>query len=484
MPPFGHCQNKRNRRLFLMNRYLIDNLKDGFIVRGRPHRLDTPGQPQWRIDLAYDESRLRREPVTVHRRPYYLAMESSDLPCCFTFFSFPSLVHAVAEMLMRPWHPPVLDHDGPDEEEHHLYKLKEWAVKRTERAINKPVYAEWRRLLSQVDPTVLAVHRQVFSATWGYRQANIIANDDLFKEKYIVKDILAYRAAAVATLLCEAIGPANETPIERMQHWHDLYAPAGMGAYRALNVTLTNLPGGIPAGLLSELRNVILTRPIHNRLELITTILAGARTADNFSVFANATAVEIKEAIRRVSISLHRQRTQTPPTPADLLSPRRTRDIRTVVHYLLDFPEDHRGRILGLVEKAIRWHGTDGRQAEARKSVKRFGMERQLARPPIPLPTTEGIRLLTTVADAVSEGEQMEHCIASYCEKAVEGRCYLFHADHKGERASVEVSPSGRVVQAFGPRNGYNAAAKWATQMLGQWGHGLRSKDEAEISQA
>jgi hypothetical protein len=379
----------------------------------------------------------------------------------------------VAETLMRPWNPPLRDRDGPDENDHHLDKLKEWAVHKTAKAINKSVHVEWQRLLAQVDPTVLAVHRKVFSATWNCRRAPLISDDALYKEQYVVKDILSYRAAAVAALLCEVIGPANETPIERMQHWRDLFAPAGMGTYHALNATLMNLPGGIPAGVLHELRSVILPRPIHNRLELITTILAGARTADNFPVFAHATAGEIKEAMRRVSISLQRRWVHATPEPEELLSPRRNRDVRTAVQYLLDYPEDHHGRLLGLAEKAIRWHGAEGRQMEARKSVKRFGMDRQLTKPPIPLPKEEGIRFLATVADAVSEGEQMEHCIASYCEDAVEGRRYLFGADHEGERASVEVSPSGKVVQARGPRNCYNKAAQWAAQVLGKWGRGF-----------
>jgi hypothetical protein len=460
-----------------MNRYIIENLNNGFVVRGRPHRLDTPGQPTWLIDLAYDESRLRRDPVAVRLRPYCLVMESSAGPHRFGFYQYPQLVSRTAEILMGPWNPPLRDRDGPDEKEFHLDKVKEWAVKRTELAINKPVHAQWQRLLSQVDPTVLAVHRKVFAATWNCRQAGLISDDDLYKERYIVKDILAYRAAAVAALLCEVIGPANETLIEKMQHWRDLFAPAGMGTYHALNATLMKLPGSIPVKVLGKFRDVILPRPICNRLELIATILAGARTADNFSVFAHATAAEIKEAIRRVSISLHRRWAHAPPKPEELLSPRRTDDIRTVVHYLLDFPEEHHGRILGLVEKAIRWHGAEGRQMEARRSVKRFGMDRQLARPPIPLPEVEGIRFLATVADAVSEGEQMEHCISSYCEQAVEGRCYLFHADYQGERASVEVSPSGYVIQARGPRNCHNKAVRWADQVLGQWGRSLRGEN-------
>jgi len=458
-----------------MARYDVEDRRDGFVVQGRPHPLDKPGQPNWLIDLAYEESRLRREPVDVHRRPYCLEMTSAADTCRFGFFQYPQLVSRAAATLMGPWNPPLRDRDGPDEDEHHLGKLKEWAVKKTEKAINRLVHTAWRRLLTHVDPTVLAVHKKVFAATWNCRQAALISDDALYKERYVVKDIVSYRAAAVAALVSEVVGPVNETPIERMQHWRDLFAPAGMGAYRALNATLMNLPGSIPASLLCDLRKVILPRPIHNRLELITTILAGERTADNFPVFAHATAAEIKEAMRRVSMSMCHHRGLD--TPGDYLSPRRTQDIRIVVNYLLDFPEDHHGRIVGLAEKAIRWHGAEGRHAEARKSVRRFGTDRKLMVPPIPLPEVDGIRFLATVADVVSEGQQMEHCIASYCEDAVEGRRYLFHADYQGEQASVEVSPSGEVRQARGPHNCYNKAAQWAAQVLWQWGRGLCGVD-------
>ena len=126
---------------------------------------------------------------------------------------------------------------------------------------------------------------------------------------------------------------------------------------------------------------------------------------------------------------------------------------------MLDFPEDHHGRIVGLAEKAIRWHGTAGREREARKTIKRFGTERKLALPPIPLPEVPGIHLLKTVGDAVAEGERMQHCIASYSDQAVEGRCFLFHVEYQGENASVEVSYTGKVVQARGPCNSSNKAA-------------------------
>ena len=142
------------------------------------------------------------------------------------------------------------------------------------------------------------------------------------------------------------------------------------------------------------------------------------------------------------------------------------------VQFLLDFPERHAGRIVGLAEKSIRWHRA-GYQQEAEKAIVNLGRETKLATPPVPLPEIQGIRFLATVGDVADEGHRMEHCIGSYARQAAWGECYLFHVDHGDEEASVEVSPFGVVVQAWGPRNRRNKATRWAEQVLGQWGRAM-----------
>jgi len=64
----------------------------------------------------------------------------------------------------------------------------------------------------------------------------------------------------------------------------------------------------------------------------------------------------------------------------------------------------------------------------------------------------------------------MQHCVASYTEEAIEGKCYLFHVEHAGAAATVEVGWNGKVWQANGPRNQQNAAAQWGRRVLGRWG--------------
>ena len=224
-----------------------------------------------------------------------------------------------------------------------------------------------------------------------------------------------------------------------------------------------NLPGGVSAKVLSALPRVVLPRPIYNRLELITTIVAGVRSPRNYKVFAYAREDEIAEAIRRLGNYLHRP-----------LTTRRWRDVKDAVHIMVDFPEQHTGRIVGLAEKSIRWHREDYRAA-AEKEIVRLGRETEVAKPPIPLPQIEGVRFLATVGDVADEGNRLEHCIGTYAQRAVQGECYLFHVDHLGEEASVEVSPYGAVIQAQGPRNHQNNATRWAESVVGQWGRAMFS---------
>ena len=63
------------------------------------------------------------------------------------------------------------------------------------------------------------------------------------------------------------------------------------------------------------------------------------------------------------------------------------------------------------------------------------------------------------------------------------GVCYLFHVDHGGEIASIEVDRWGNFVQSRGPGNIINRACSWGRMMLGKWGkqiinRGLSGKTE------
>ena len=234
-----------------------------------------------------------------------------------------------------------------------------------------------------------------------------------------------------------------------------------------------NLPGGIPAGLACRLAGVWLPRPITRRLEMITMLLASGmrvfRTGSydhveplNRDIVCFSSEDLIKDAVARVSSATHNR-----------LSTRRTRDIKCFVRYILDFPEQHNGNIVGLAEKAIRWH-RDQHEAEIEATLQRLGSDQQVARPPIALPESSDVRLLSTVDEICSEGAEMGHCIAAYAEGAVRGEYYLFAVEHNGELATVQVcARSGQVLQSHGPKNRQNAASDWGARQLRRWGKSL-----------
>jgi hypothetical protein len=335
--------------------------------------------------------------------------------------------------------------------------LRHWALRRTAWAIGNRVYDQWKRLLSIVDPTVLEVNKAVFSTTFGYGLAGVLLDPDLYDQKCIVSDVLKYRAAAMAAKLCDRLGFTDQA-VEKLQNWRSLYVPEGYRPYTSLNKTLMNLPGGVPLKALERLRGLVLPRPIYDRLELLATLSATGGLADNFKAIAFADADRIKTAMQRVSQHLRRS-----------LSPRRWRDVETAIQFMLDFPEKHNGNIVGLADKSIRWH-RDNRQEAAWEGVESLGEDRALARPPVGLPDEHGVQLLETVGDLVHESRRMESCISAYAERAVHGWCFLFHVEHNGEAASVEVDRWGRVRQSLGPRNTCNSASKWGKQRLARWG--------------
>ena len=177
-----------------------------------------------------------------------------------------------------------------------------------------------------------------------------------------------------------------------------------------------------------------------------------------------ARARQIREALRRVAAHTRNDLRVT-----------RQRDLRLLIGFLLDVPGQHAGTIVGLADKAIRWHRQQLAQERARV-LERYGAQTRVGMPPIPAPADSSVHLLETVAEIVEEGERMNHCVASCVSQALSGRCYLFHVEHAGEAATVMVY-LGRVVEAQGPRNHSNDASRWGEGRLVEWARGLRRAD-------
>jgi hypothetical protein len=408
----------------------------------------------------------------------------------FGFFNFGKLLEFVAAGLMRDWRP----QEG-------WYGARAWAHQQTARAIARRLREQWLRLVARADPTVLAVQKAIFAATFG--DAPLAAEPLLYQDPYLVHDIVHYPAAAVAarnawTLTRELplarlqhSGPARDlrelarsmgvavqlgaslpedppvsTQVERLADWKALFSDTGYG-YRSLNRTLMALPGRTPHRLVCDLRKVHLVRPLLTRLELLAVVLyAGVRAdrescpgtrADHSHVFGHARAAHVKEAMARAAAHLRQP-----------LDPGKAADVRQMVQFLADYPEPHAGNLAGLAARAVRWHR--GRQQEQAAALRRhYGAETPTQRPPVALPADEGVEFLGSVAAVCAEAERMAHCVASYIDLAVRGNCYLFHVQYKGEEATVEVGAEGKVRQAQGPRNQRNRAARWGRRVLARW---------------
>jgi hypothetical protein len=251
--------------------------------------------------------------------------------------------------------------------------------------------------------------------------------------------------------------------LEMMENWRGLFSPTGE-PYRSLDRTLMRMPGGVPCRSVPYIKLVRLREPVPSRLGLATLALyekerlrRGIRRR-NEAVFLSAPPDRIARAARLVGEHIRSS-----------LRTRTTEDLAFLVRFLMDYPDDHDGNIVGLAEKSVRWH-REAAHREAERIAERLGGVHETAPPPIPLPREPEIRFLSTVGDLCAEGEHMRNCVATYAEMAVRGGCYVFHASRRGEEATVEVDRAGRVVQASGPRNTGNSTSRWAERALNRWG--------------
>jgi hypothetical protein len=333
---------------------------------------------------------------------------------------------------------------------------------------------ERARQLGALDPAIVAVWQAVRAVTDA--PPSLVFSPALAREPFLMRDVVHHRAAAIAVAFVESHLRPGETDVSldddalvaALVRWRGLYSPSAR-EYRSLNRTLMNVPVAFPAELLCQLRRVRLERPLVDVLELAAVCTA----ADAFARLRNpvvrdarlrivqhARNAEIVAAVRRIAAFTGRR-----------LSPRRSADLLVAFRFLADFRHAHTGGLAALVEHAIRWHRLDPWLHEVVDGA--GGLDAPTVLPPIGLPTDDGVRFLATIADVVDEGRRMRHCIASYAADAVAGRSFLFHVEHGGEQASIEVTRDGRIGQAAGPRNGTNAAVRWGTRRLQAWANGL-----------
>lgn len=389
-------------------------------------------------------------------------------------------------------------------------------VTRVKRALADPVRRQCDRLLQALHPNVLAVYKALSAVSTERPQLAMCPH--LYRHTDLVHDIINYRAAAIVVASFESLVPSVERnrinassqadelrvlaksrglrlsidfgstrlppasdgcevcisqALPYLLAWRDLLSPSGH-SYRSLDRTLMNLAPEVPAHLVCLLSRIRLPRPISDRLELALVTLAaqhwrhGALNSTFGKVFANARAPEIRKALRRVARSTRNELQET-----------RERDLKFFIYFLSDCREQHHGTIVGLADKAVRWHQRR-LAAERSKVLDRYGAQTRTKLPSIPLPSDPAVHHLSTVAEIVQEGEQMRHCVANYVPSALNDQYYLFHVEHEGEAATVMVHGSGQVLQSLGPSNQRNQAAQWGAQRLSLWARALTRHEPRE----
>ncbi|MCM2374439.1 PcfJ domain-containing protein [Aporhodopirellula aestuarii] len=362
--------------------------------------------------------------------------------------------------------------------------------------MTQPVKAFCQQRIAAGDPKHLKVQKAIFAASCGVPK---IAHDErLYENRYLVSDILRFRAAAAVVAYATEIvwsrwrvDPARINDVDafecfvlkELQNWQRLISPTWF-SYGSLRRTVMNLPGGVPARLLPMLAQKYLKKPITDRVVLTTLLLATEyldllngpapteelRSAafarvENVELFMHATRQEIADAVVRVGEALQTN-----------LSLRRTADIQQAVAFLLEYPYPHQGRLGGLARKSIKWHRNRGWEQITGGHDGDMDRNQMTQKPPIDLPDSKGIRLLESAGEIYDEGARMHHCVARFVDHAITGRHYIFHVDYACSRATVMVDPSGRIVEAQGPCNQENVASRYGRSVLQAWGKRLEHR--------
>lgn len=326
------------------------------------------------------------------------------------------------------------------------------AIEMIARALSKRFKPHWERMVNQIAPPEVSklakvMWSSILKDTWLVHEEQIY----LPEYEYLLRDLLKYHACRViCAAWCRQQINNHEFPV--LKDWRGLVAPTVPN--KALNKTLDKMARGIRYEDVLRLSTMRLERPITDRLTLVFVLCAGGH--HNYGIHerivVQANAAQIKEASERYA-------------PGDWVrnnSPVGTID--RLARWILDYPEPYGGDLVGLAQRSREWHDAGGHHHQT------IDTSHELPKPDVDLGMLEGygIRFLDTVGAVMSEGDSMHHCVGSYATKAAGGGCYLFHVDHNGEKATVEVDPLGNVLQACGPSNRRNKACDYGARRLAE----------------
>jgi hypothetical protein len=388
-------------------------------------------------------------------------------------------------------------------------KLKVWLENKFLNGLGFVLYPEWKEVITKFEPEVHDIFKR-FMVVRGPKRAFpvIFFNDKLYENKGIVNDLLNYNSIH----FCADLGSIDDDGRIvfsngrfgelagryrcSTENWRLLFSDCDH-TYKALNKTLNNMPRGIHAEHLLYLKMLHLSEPVTDRVKLAAIAYAVSKKVRMNSItgpnipYINCLVRSSPAQIRK-AFKLFKKNYEKVHKYKMHQTLRGIRGIASLVNYISDYDGTHDGEIVGLLEKAHRWHQDEEIRLEQRRQMRAIEDEqRRLANaqqalerrkqeeedrkkptklPPIPLPENEKIRFLDTVERVFEEAMNMNHCIGSYAKRAMNGECYLFHVEIDGQKASTMINKDGKHVQSYGPRNCHNKASQWAENVLGSWG--------------
>ena len=415
------------------------------------------------------------------------AKNLSDFVCASSIYNFYNIIsHIAAQITVSK---ATIDPFANTKQNKRNIGILKSVQKRVAQSIAKKLAAAMRIVISKyMDKDVNFIHRK-FISTYGIKKYNSLFGsvggyghrilNDCTKEDFDlwVKDIRNGYTAALQVLLSH---PSFTDPLSK---WADIWIPSTK-TYNLYNPgPLNQSTKNIKSILMKTFLNKF--RIPYDRLHHIITDYYHPRPLHR--VYSNALELKI---FLFTPIHINRQILIDAPYDRILKSKellekhlrekldfRKTLDIKKFINFLLDYPNKELCQLVKLMEKSIDWHIEERKEAIKRaEAAAARNKLTKMALPPIPLPVYKGVRFLESAQDVLVEGADMGHCVGSYAKYGEQGRCYLFHVDYKGDKATAEVSNTGDIAQIHGPYNkdAGNKAVVYGKQVLKKWGTVLK----------
>lgn len=419
---------------------------------------------------------------------------SSYITNSFNILEFRKLKDFLTEKMKEAWKKNkheslVAENAGKKVPLHKLFPHKNvsnWVRNKFSISLSSLLYAEYKNLLTKVDPMVLAICKKNFSVV-GPKNISTLHGCIFKKEalnnqenQYVYKDMLKYNAIhyllnkaylkeGVIYFEYKADTWANDDEETNYRYagksWRDYFSNSSKN--KSIQKTIDNFPRNIPLVMIENFRKIDnLREPIYDRLKILITLLClrQRKYKIHYSCILRSSSKQIRKAF-----SLYKKHTRN-----NSLSLRKTLDIIDFCNFIFDYDHNHNGEIVGLLNKSIEWHKENN--ATRFLENNKLSFETKTQEPCINLPQDKCITFLDTVKAVFDEGQKMSHCISSYAKNAVNGEYFLFHVEYEKEMASVSVNYMGQISQSYGPYNKKNKASAYGEKILSKWGKNLYKK--------